>query len=64
MAICHLLTSGDHLISMDDVYGGTNRYFQRVLGNFGVKTTFVDARFPERVEAAMQENTKVDMTKV
>lgn len=59
MAICQTMKAGDHLISMDDVYGGTNRYFQKVLGKFGVSVTFVDARFPKKVEAAMQENTKM-----
>eukprot|EP00057_Strongylocentrotus_purpuratus_P013879 XP_011668353.1 PREDICTED: cystathionine gamma-lyase [Strongylocentrotus purpuratus] len=58
-AICHLLKMGDHLIAMDDIYGGTNRYFQKVLSKFGVKVTFVDARYPEKVAAAMQENTKL-----
>ncbi|XP_054764370.2 cystathionine gamma-lyase-like [Lytechinus pictus] len=59
MAICHLLKTGDHLIAMDDIYGGTNRYFQKVLSNFGVQATFVDARYPEKVAEAMQENTKL-----
>ena len=27
-AIIHLLNSGDHVISIDDVYGGTQRYFR------------------------------------
>lgn len=58
-AICHLLKMGDHLIAMDDIYGGTNRYFSKVLSKFGVKVTFVDARYPEKVAAAMQENTKL-----
>lgn len=26
----HLLNSGDHVISIDDVYGGTQRYFRRM----------------------------------
>ena len=29
-AIVHMLKAGDHIVSMDDVYGGTNRYFRRV----------------------------------
>ncbi|XP_071484414.1 cystathionine gamma-lyase-like [Diadema antillarum] len=59
MGICHLMQAGDHLISMDDIYGGTNRYFQKILSKFGVETTFVDARYPERVAAAMRPNTKI-----
>ncbi len=26
-AITHLLSAGDHIISHDDIYGGTNRYY-------------------------------------
>lgn len=27
MIICHMLASGDHILSVDDVYGGTGRFF-------------------------------------
>jgi O-acetylhomoserine/O-acetylserine sulfhydrylase-like pyridoxal-dependent enzyme len=30
-AIIHLLSTGDHVISIDDVYGGTQRYFRRTV---------------------------------
>jgi cystathionine beta-lyase/cystathionine gamma-synthase len=29
-ALVHLLNAGDHMISVDDVYGGTYRYFKKV----------------------------------
>jgi cystathionine beta-lyase/cystathionine gamma-synthase len=29
-AIVHLLNAGDHMISGDDIYGGTYRYFSKV----------------------------------
>ena len=57
--IVHLLNSGDHIVSMDDVYGGTNRYLRKVADRMNIKTTFVDATDPENVEKAIQENTKV-----
>ncbi len=44
---------------MDDLYGGTNRYFRKVVDRMGIKTSFVDATNPENVENAIQENTKV-----
>ncbi len=37
-----LLQSGDHVVSCDDVYGGTFRLFRRVLENYGLQFTFVD----------------------
>lgn len=57
--IVHLLSAGDHIVSMDDLYGGTNRYLRKVADRMNIKTTFVDATNPENVEKAIQENTKV-----
>lgn len=57
--ITHLLSAGDHLISMDDLYGGTNRYFRRVATRLGIEVTFVDAVDPNKVKAALKSNTKM-----
>ena len=57
--IVSMLSAGDHIVSMDDLYGGTNRFLRKVADRMGIKTTFVDARDPENVEKAIQENTKV-----
>jgi cystathionine gamma-lyase/cystathionine beta-lyase len=37
----HLLKAGDHIISGDDVYGGTYRLFQDIMTNFGLEFTFL-----------------------
>jgi len=58
-SIVHLLSCGDHIVSMDDLYGGTNRYLQKVADRMGIKTTFVDATDYRNVENALQENTRV-----
>lgn len=58
-AIVHMLSAGDHIVSMDDLYGGTNRYLRKVADRMNIKTTFVDATVPENVENAIQENTRV-----
>ena len=34
--VVHLLKAGDHVISSDDVYGGTYRLFQNVMTNIGM----------------------------
>lgn len=57
MTILHLLKAGDHVISMDDLYGGTNRYFRHVASRFGVEFSFVDATDVNHVEKAMKPNT-------
>lgn len=38
----HLLEVGDHVVSVDDVYGGTSRLFRTVWGRHGVTVTFAD----------------------
>ena len=58
-AIIHTLKAGDHIVSIDDVYGGTNRYFRTVASKFGVEATFIDMTDPENLRAAMKPNTKV-----
>lgn len=57
--ITHLLSAGDHLLSMDDLYGGTNRYFRTVASRFGIEIDFVDATDPKKVESSMKANTKM-----
>ncbi|XP_042219125.1 cystathionine gamma-lyase-like [Homarus americanus] len=57
--LTHTLSAGDHIVSMDDLYGGTNRYFRHVATRFGLEIDFVDACYPKKVEAAMKTNTKM-----
>jgi cystathionine gamma-lyase len=40
--LCHSLESGDHVVSVDDVYGGTSRLFRTVWARHGIETTFAD----------------------
>ena len=40
--LIHLLDAGDHIVSVDDVYGGTSRLFRTVWGRHGIDTTFGD----------------------
>lgn len=54
-----LLKKGDHVVAFDDLYGGTRRLFNRMLSNFGVEFTYVDATNTENVEAAFRKNTRM-----
>ncbi|KAL2716891.1 cystathionine gamma-lyase [Vespula squamosa] len=58
-AIAGLLQNGDHIISGDDVYGGTNRFFQKCLVKQGVEISFVDLTDIKNFLAALQPNTKM-----
>ncbi|XP_071443487.1 cystathionine gamma-lyase isoform X2 [Hetaerina americana] len=53
------LKSGDHIVSVDDVYGGTGRYLAQVAKKFGVETTHVDASNIEKFKGAIRPNTKM-----
>nr|XP_048715788.1 cystathionine gamma-lyase isoform X1 [Caretta caretta] len=57
--ITHLLKVGDTVICMDDVYGGTNRYFRKVASKMGLKITFVDCSKLECLESAITPDTKL-----
>ncbi len=58
-AIAHLLSSGDHVVLADDVYGGTYRLFARVFDRVRVSVTPVDMRDPRRVSRALTRRTKL-----
>ena len=55
----HLLKAGDHVISTDDVYGGTYRLFQDVMRAFGLEFTFVRMGSPQAIEDAIKPNTRM-----
>lgn len=58
-ALTHLLNAGEHIVSMNDLYGGTNRYFRHVASRMNIQTSFVDCTNPENVKNALKPNTKM-----
>jgi cystathionine gamma-lyase len=58
--LLELLDSGDHVVAMDDVYGGTYRLFERVRRrSAGLDFSFVDLTDPAAFEASIKPNTKL-----
>ncbi len=57
--ILHLLKQGDHVIAMDDMYGGTYRLFDKVLRNNGFEFSFLDLTHTENFVKAIKPNTKM-----
>ncbi len=57
--VMHLLKAGDHVISGDDIYGGTYRLFQNVMQDFGLEFTFVRMDSRQRIEDAIRPNTRM-----
>ncbi|MBV8284622.1 MAG: cystathionine gamma-synthase [Candidatus Eremiobacteraeota bacterium] len=58
-AVLNLLSSGDHAVVSDDMYGGTYRLFSRVLARYGLRFTYVDMTDLEAVRAAVEPSTKL-----
>jgi cystathionine gamma-lyase len=59
-AVMHLLKSGDHVVAVDDLYGGSHRLFERLLRpNFNLDFTYVDGRDSSNFEKAVKPNTKL-----
>ncbi len=57
-SIMKLFSAGDHIVSGENVYGGTFRLFDKVLRRMGMTFTFVDTRDPQRIEDAITAATK------
>lgn len=57
--LLHTLAPTDHVVCGDDVYGGTYRLFTRVLEPLGIRTSFVDLRDVNKLEAAIRDNTRL-----
>ncbi|MDH5482839.1 MAG: aminotransferase class I/II-fold pyridoxal phosphate-dependent enzyme [Candidatus Bathyarchaeota archaeon] len=57
--ILTLVSSGDHLVSTRDLYGGTLEFFQSTLPKFDVKVSLVDATNFDLIKSAIRKNTEV-----
>jgi cystathionine beta-lyase/cystathionine gamma-synthase len=57
--VMHLLKAGDHVISGEDVYGGTYSLFRDVMPAFGLEFTFVRMDDRKRIEEAIRPNTRM-----
>jgi cystathionine gamma-lyase/cystathionine beta-lyase/cystathionine gamma-lyase/homocysteine desulfhydrase len=54
-----LLKAGDHVVASRNVYGGTFRYFTRILEHYDLSFSWVDATDLRNVEEAMRPETKM-----
>lgn len=57
--ILQLCRAGDHVISSRTIYGGTYAFLKNFAPRFNINTSFVDILDLEKVEAAINPNTKV-----
>lgn len=57
--VVSLLKAGDHIVSINDTYGGTSRYFRKVATKNNIEIDFVDFSNPSNVGNAIKPNTKL-----
>lgn len=57
--LLNLLSSGDHVLCGEDLYGGTYRLFEKVFRKFDLEFSYVDTTEPKEVEEGLQPNTRM-----
>jgi cystathionine gamma-lyase len=57
--VMSMLDAGDHVVAGDDLYGGSFRLFDKVFRRLGLTFSYVDARDPEAVAAAVGPRTRL-----
>ena len=59
-ACIELLSPGDHVIAMDDLYGGSVRLFNEIKTiSQGIEVSYVDMTNVDNIKADLKENTKM-----
>lgn len=58
-ALTTMMKTGDHVVTSNDMYGGTMRYFSQILTRYGIETDYVDTVNPENVRRAIRPTTKL-----
>ena len=58
-AVMFFLKAGDHIITGDDIYGGTYRLFNAVLKPMGYEFSFINMRDHKAIKAAVKKNTRM-----
>jgi len=58
-SVLKLLSSGDEIVAVDDIYGGAYRLFTHVYEKLGVKVNYVDTTDVENVVDAITTKTKL-----
>jgi cystathionine gamma-lyase len=58
-ALLKLLQPGDHVVSTDNLYGGSHRLMTRVFEPYGIRFSFVDTRDAGNLERALRPETRL-----
>src|SRR5438128_12137358 len=58
-AILKLFKAGDHVVSGENLYGGSHRLMTRIFAGYGIGFSFVDTREVRNLERAITPATKL-----
>ena len=58
-AVVKLLSAGDQVIAVQDIYGGAYRLFTHIYKRFGIDVVYVDTTDAENIKNAITERTKL-----
>ncbi|MVN75131.1 aminotransferase class I/II-fold pyridoxal phosphate-dependent enzyme [Hymenobacter sp. HMF4947] len=58
-AVVKLLSAGDQIVAIDDIYGGAFRLFEHVYRRLGIDIVYCDTTVAENVAATITEKTKL-----
>lgn len=58
-AVAKLLSTGDEIIAVDDIYGGAYRLFTHIYEKFGIKIHYVDTTDAENILDYINDKTKL-----
>lgn len=58
-AILFLLKPGDHVVTGDDIYGGSYRVFEYVFTNMNISFSYVNMMDAKAIQKAIRKNTKM-----
>ena len=60
-AVVKLLSAGDEILAVDDIYGGAFRLFTHIYEKFGIKVNYTDTTHIENVVDAITPANKIDL---
>lgn len=58
-AVMKLLSAGDHVVAVNDIYGGSYRLFTKTFSRLGIEFSFVSFSDASQVQSAIKSNTKL-----
>ena len=58
-AVLKLLSAGDEIIAVDDIYGGAFRLFNKVYAKLGIKVHYVDTSDPIQIISKLSDKTRL-----